>query len=282
MKIHIVQKGDTLWEIAKKYNVDFEALKQLNSHLASPDMIMPGMKIRIPAEVKTNKKGGDKTQPKKVVEPKKEVIIKKEPQPKKQEKLEIPDLPKIPIEKSVTLPILAGEEEQYTTTVFPEIHEKKEKPKKQQPKPKPEPAKQPVKGVQQEQPMYTPPAEHAYYPPQSMMPAYYPYCYDYSSMMMPMPSPQNCGCCGQHKQMHGYYPQGAYPQMHGYYPTGTHTQGNQAFNMMNTATPQMYPNQYPSYEQMRIGNDLEMYPRPPIQQQDPKQSTESKKNQETE
>jgi len=33
LKIHIVQKGDTIWEIAKKYGVDFEQVKALNSHL---------------------------------------------------------------------------------------------------------------------------------------------------------------------------------------------------------------------------------------------------------
>lgn len=50
MKIHIVQKGDTLWNIAQKYNVDFEKLKEMNAHLSNPDMIMPGMKIKVPAQ----------------------------------------------------------------------------------------------------------------------------------------------------------------------------------------------------------------------------------------
>ena len=48
MKIHIVQKGDTMWKLAEKYGVDFEALKKVNSHIADPDMIMPGMKIKVP------------------------------------------------------------------------------------------------------------------------------------------------------------------------------------------------------------------------------------------
>jgi len=54
LRIHIVQKGDTLWKIAQKYNVDFEQLKQLNSHLANPDYILPGMKIKIPAKKETH------------------------------------------------------------------------------------------------------------------------------------------------------------------------------------------------------------------------------------
>jgi morphogenetic protein associated with SpoVID len=48
VKIHIVQKGDTLWKIAKKYGVNFEELKKMNSQLSNPDMIMPGMKIKVP------------------------------------------------------------------------------------------------------------------------------------------------------------------------------------------------------------------------------------------
>ena len=48
LKIHIVQKGDTLWKIAQKYGANFEELKKMNSQLSNPDMIMPGMKIKVP------------------------------------------------------------------------------------------------------------------------------------------------------------------------------------------------------------------------------------------
>lgn len=50
MQIHTVQKGDTLWKIAKMYGVDFEELKAANPQLANPDLIMPGMKIIIPGD----------------------------------------------------------------------------------------------------------------------------------------------------------------------------------------------------------------------------------------
>lgn len=60
MKIHIVQKGDTLWKIAKKYGVDFEELKKMNSQLSNPDMIMPGMKIKVPSASVSVKKEGVK------------------------------------------------------------------------------------------------------------------------------------------------------------------------------------------------------------------------------
>lgn len=73
MKIHIVQKGDTLWEIANKYGVDYEQLKSINVHIASPDMIMPGMKIKIPTDDKHVKhKTGQGTKAKQHGEVKKE------------------------------------------------------------------------------------------------------------------------------------------------------------------------------------------------------------------
>ncbi|MCM3157493.1 spore coat assembly protein SafA [Bacillus subtilis] len=50
MKIHIVQKGDSLWKIAEKYGVDVEEVKKLNTQLSNPDLIMPGMKIKVPSE----------------------------------------------------------------------------------------------------------------------------------------------------------------------------------------------------------------------------------------
>lgn len=45
-----MQKGDTLWKIAKKYGVDFDTLKQTNTQLSNPDLIMPGMKIKVPSK----------------------------------------------------------------------------------------------------------------------------------------------------------------------------------------------------------------------------------------
>ncbi|HLR11550.1 MAG TPA: SafA/ExsA family spore coat assembly protein, partial [Sporosarcina sp.] len=50
MTVHIVQKGDTLWKIAKEHNVSFEQLKKMNAHLANPEYIVPGMKVNVPDE----------------------------------------------------------------------------------------------------------------------------------------------------------------------------------------------------------------------------------------
>lgn len=57
MKIHVVQKGDTLWKLAEHYGVDFEELKKANTQLTNPDMIMPGMKIKIPTSAVPAKQG---------------------------------------------------------------------------------------------------------------------------------------------------------------------------------------------------------------------------------
>lgn len=50
-----MQKGDTLWKIANKYNVDFEHLLSMNTHLGDPNMIMPGMKVKVPTGKKPKK-----------------------------------------------------------------------------------------------------------------------------------------------------------------------------------------------------------------------------------
>jgi morphogenetic protein associated with SpoVID len=72
VKIHIVQKGDTLWKIAQKYGVDFEQLKKINGHLSDPDMIMPGMKIKVPTAGVPVKKEAPKKETKINLAPKKE------------------------------------------------------------------------------------------------------------------------------------------------------------------------------------------------------------------
>ncbi len=49
-RYHIVQKGDTLSEIGKKYNVDFRKIKKKNN--LRSDIIYPGQKLIIPITVK--------------------------------------------------------------------------------------------------------------------------------------------------------------------------------------------------------------------------------------
>ncbi|WJH32557.1 LysM peptidoglycan-binding domain-containing protein [Paenibacillus sp. CC-CFT747] len=49
MKIHMVKKGDTLYELSKKYHVDLDKLIAANPQLTNPDMLEVGAKIKIPS-----------------------------------------------------------------------------------------------------------------------------------------------------------------------------------------------------------------------------------------
>lgn len=49
MKIHIVKKGDTLYELSQKYNVPLEKLIEANPQIANPDQLTLGEKVKIPA-----------------------------------------------------------------------------------------------------------------------------------------------------------------------------------------------------------------------------------------
>ncbi|CAG9607957.1 SafA/ExsA family spore coat assembly protein [Pseudoneobacillus rhizosphaerae] len=102
MKIHIVQKGDTLWKIAKKYGVNFEELKKMNSQLSNPDMIMPGMKIKVPTT------GGSVKKEAPILGAKKEMPIAQHPIVKEQPKpLPVVEAPKkeAPIKEAPIMPI---------------------------------------------------------------------------------------------------------------------------------------------------------------------------------
>src|SRR5699024_1015430 len=84
------------WEIAKKYNVDFEGLKQANPQLSSPDMIMPGMKVKVPSTTKTVKKETPKKETKVKQKEKKQIPQKpiKVEEDEKEKKIEIkPEMP---------------------------------------------------------------------------------------------------------------------------------------------------------------------------------------------
>ncbi|MDQ0886177.1 LysM repeat protein [Paenibacillus sp. V4I9] len=52
MKIHIVKKGDTLYELAKKYQTTLDEVIALNPQIAQPDHLDIGMKVKIPSKPK--------------------------------------------------------------------------------------------------------------------------------------------------------------------------------------------------------------------------------------
>ncbi|MEN1969275.1 SafA/ExsA family spore coat assembly protein [Lentibacillus sp. N15] len=174
MKIHVVQKGDTLWELAKKYGVDFEEVKQLNPQLSSPDMIMPGMKIKIPGSNKAVQKEGMKeTQKPAAMHPYKEMpqpkpvpVIKEDvkekqkpvqphmPMQPQMPKPQPPVAPQMPapqqsvqqMQPIIQMPIMEQELKNYTSVTIPEMphYEKpKEQPKKHE-MPKHQPMHQPM------------------------------------------------------------------------------------------------------------------------------------------
>ncbi|KGX93495.1 spore coat protein [Pontibacillus halophilus JSM 076056 = DSM 19796] len=211
MKIHVVQKGDTLWKIAQKYGVNFEQLKEMNTQLSNPDMIMPGMKIKVPADSKPVKKEyAKKEQPKypsehpyKDTSPKPLPVIKEEkktapkemPKPKEQPKMEkpmMPMMPKMP-QPNITMPIsmqFPTMEQQmqnhYTTVNLPQMPVQP----KEEPKEKPAEA---VKGVS-EQPQQMPMPEQPVY-------------YYYTMPCLPCP-PHPCHPCHPYMMpYHGYYDQ---------------------------------------------------------------------------
>lgn len=45
---HTVQRGDTMWRIAVKYEVGLSEIKGANTHIKNPDLIYPGDKLYIP------------------------------------------------------------------------------------------------------------------------------------------------------------------------------------------------------------------------------------------
>lgn len=49
MKLYIVKQGDTMSAIAEKYGLDVQQLIAANPSINDPDVISPGMKIRIPS-----------------------------------------------------------------------------------------------------------------------------------------------------------------------------------------------------------------------------------------
>ncbi len=48
--VHTVQKGDSMWKIAVKYEVGLSEIKNANPHIADPELIYPGQKINIPGK----------------------------------------------------------------------------------------------------------------------------------------------------------------------------------------------------------------------------------------
>ncbi|MFD2446199.1 SafA/ExsA family spore coat assembly protein [Bacillus sp. CGMCC 1.16607] len=128
MKIHIVQKGDTLWKIAKKYGVNFEELKKMNSQLSNPDMIMPGMKIKVPTaggSVKKEAPIGQVLGAKKEMPKAEQPFVKEQPKPLPVVEAPQKEAPVMPIKEAPVMPKKEAPIAHYTPVVpqpvIPEI-----------------------------------------------------------------------------------------------------------------------------------------------------------------
>ncbi|SHG73259.1 morphogenetic protein associated with SpoVID [Virgibacillus chiguensis] len=243
LKIHIVQKGDTMWEIAQQYGVDFEELKQLNSQISSPDMIMPGMKIKIPGNSKSVKQKQIKEmqqppteQPYKEIQKKPTPVIKEDDKEKpKMVKPEMPEMPPMPsmppmppmqqmyTQPMMQMPVMEQEFQNYTTINFPHMTAqpkqevkpvKKEKPKEEpkQVKAQQQPMPQPMPMMQPQVPMaplccYVMDPCYPQIPFQTVGPNPWA-CHGMAMPSMPMPYEH-----GQHASMMGMGSQGYMPTM---------------------------------------------------------------------
>lgn len=249
LKIHIVQKGDTLWEIAKNYGVDFDQVKQLNPQLSSPDMIMPGMKIKIPSTSKQVKKETmqmKETQKPKTQQPYKDtspkpIPVVKEDDEKKPKSIQ----PKMPVQPKMQpmmqMPTMDQEMNNYTTINFPEMP------------PYPAPEEEPDK--MQYMPMQQP-----------MIPVYCCFCPP-PPMHHAVPNAmgkKDCGCGGPQPMvspmennqmpmvgpMHSNQMPMVNPVENNQMPMVSPVQDNQ----MPMQSPMQYPNQYPYQGPMPTNN----------------------------
>ncbi|MBO0994070.1 SafA/ExsA family spore coat assembly protein [Bacillus sp. SD088] len=218
MKIHIVQKGETLWNIAQKYGVNFDELKKLNAQLSNPEMIMPGMKIKVPghsgggAKEKPvhHQQSGQKEMPKAEhpFAPKKEAPMPVAKPPKEKPKKEKPQyiyqpvmpqpqpLPEIDINNYYTMNMQQMQSQQMPQPVPP-----KEKPVQHE-------EESPIQEMPVQQPMYG-----CYPMPQPCFDPCYPYPQPqpYQGYMMPQVQGAMTGApmmpYQPHMPMPGYGPQ---------------------------------------------------------------------------
>ncbi len=290
------------------YDVDFEELKQMNAHLAHPDMIMPGMKIRVPVNKKETKNEHTPAKEKKKETKKSEQKPKeqmKKPQPTKPMKEIKEDDHKDHIHIQPVIPFEQQKSPSLNMNTMPKmpsmpkmpqmspVEEPKEEKKKEQPKEKP------VKVKEKEE---VPPKEME----SEKMPLTSHGCYCYCGTCSPMhfegtqmmphaPQPmpmhmmypsQSCGC--QQPMMHSNHmmhgPFMHQPMMNGHHMQGSMHQAMMEPNHMHQAMmgpnhmqqpmmdPTHQPMPLPHYE--NHGN-MQGYPNQPMNTQPPEYIPES-------
>lgn len=238
MKIHIVQKGDTLWNLAKKYDVNFEELKAANTQIANPDMVMPGMKIKVPGKgIQAKKEVQVKN---KKAEPAKDYTAKEQPAPKKEQpkakeapavkpppmkmpKMEVPKKeykvePKKVPQKETKKPVPSKMTKPAPAKVEKKVEKKpvmkeQEKPQKPMPKPQPQMHVQPQPMPMQHPCMESYPSYGHMNYGQPVPPHLMQYCYPCAPSMYPGAMPYQQMAPPMMHHGHGYE---SYPFAEGY------------------------------------------------------------------
>ncbi|SDY46995.1 morphogenetic protein associated with SpoVID [Evansella caseinilytica] len=278
MRIHIVQKGDTLWKLAQKYGVEFEALKAANNHLNNPDLIMPGMKVKIPSGGVQAKKENVYQTGKKEAPITKEVPMKEAPppslKPEKEKPVPVPSAPKVPIAKpapsyhlqktDMNFNIYNKMEKEIKIPAPPKVPKPKEIPKVEVPppvkkpmEPKPKPKPFPPKKFPVKQPLF---ADCYPVPPfySGCFPCPPPYPVYHHQYPMPMPAPM----------IHGY------PAMSPYAIPYPGQMPMQADDNMDDVAPDYQPDAagYGDVTTQQIQPQQAMVPQTPMNMNFPSQS----------
>lgn len=256
MKIHIVQKGDTLWEISKQYGVQLDDIIQANPHIASPDYIMPGMKIMVPSSSKKvvhkSKKqeqvapiAHKKEQVAPIAQKKEQVAPKKtetkpstmkKVEPKKKTELKMTS-PELGFMQLPTLPETVSEKAQPKSVQKKEIKKELHKPKTK-PMPKPQP-QQVAPSYEAPMPMPMPmPMPQTYYHSMQHHPCYCPCTYYYNPCAKPF-----------HHHHNQHFPFG---RSEGQYVG--HLPGYYMYPEQGTENPTYEPSAFPPYfeQQMEV------------------------------
>ncbi|MDN4494555.1 LysM peptidoglycan-binding domain-containing protein [Ureibacillus aquaedulcis] len=233
MQTHIVQKGETLWRIAKQYGIGLDELKRLNTHLANPDYIVPGMEIILPeggtANPKSSMTKGQQTAPmpskEMMTAPKEKLtrpVEKEQPVkevPKKMETAPIPAPIPQPMPVPMPMPMPAPQVDlmpQFQFDFAPQMHF--EHPKTlPAPAPMPMPQPQPIY-IQVPQPKVETKVEQTVEKEVEYVQVPVPQP-QVIYVCCPQPQPMPCGC---HEKMHHHNP--CHEKMHHHHPCGCHEQ----------------------------------------------------------
>ncbi|QHS22892.1 LysM peptidoglycan-binding domain-containing protein [Virgibacillus sp. MSP4-1] len=239
MKIHVVQKGETLREIAQKYDVNLDTLKEFNTQLSNPEEILPGMKIKVPSATKPVKMEraaeNERAEKQPAKKPVQQAKPKADTQPAKQQPTKHPYIDKSP-EMS---PVIKEDEKPMDKVMKP--YEQKPQKAEQKEMPLPSMPKMPMIENNEEESISV---ETYHYTPQTYMhqQVHYPQVPQQPYMGYHHVPKKPCGCGGG---MNTYY-MPVYPT---YYPHQQMSGMNPVHMPSNMQMPGYMPDQMPAPSQ---------------------------------